>query len=162
MTQSGIVTFLFTDLIRATEHLQRIGDEADQRPLNSHHRLMTRAITANSGQELKWLGHGILAAFTPDADAVRSAIIAQQLCALQSRYGEAHEWFAQARTALDDQGARPLRAITDFDESLMHQSRSDLDGRSRAKPLFDSAVELFRTLGMSGLSRRAERLALGN
>jgi hypothetical protein len=46
MMQSGIVTFLFTDLIRSTEHLQRVGDEAGQRLFNSHHQLMTRAVTA--------------------------------------------------------------------------------------------------------------------
>src|SRR5262249_11968927 len=31
------------------------------------------------------------------------------LCALQRRYEEAVEWFAAARTVLDEQGARPLR-----------------------------------------------------
>jgi hypothetical protein len=29
-----------------------------------------------------------------------------RLCALQRRYGEAIEWFAQARVVLDEQGAR--------------------------------------------------------
>ena len=33
-----------------------------------------------------------------------------RLCALQGRYDEAVEWFARARTVLDEQGARPLRA----------------------------------------------------
>jgi tetratricopeptide (TPR) repeat protein len=85
-----------------------------------------------------------------------------RLCALQGRYDEAHEWFSRARMVLEEQGARPLRAIADFDEALMHQRREDDDGYSRARPFLDKAIELFRILGMTGWARRAEQLALGN
>jgi class 3 adenylate cyclase/tetratricopeptide (TPR) repeat protein len=78
MAQSGIVTFLFTDLIQSTEHLQRAGDEAGQQLFRAHHRLMTQAVTANGGEELEWLGDGILAAFSSASDAVRCAISVQQ------------------------------------------------------------------------------------
>ena len=44
-----------------------------------------------------------------------------RLCALDGRHEEAGRWFAEARVTLDAQGARPLRAIVDFDEALMHQ-----------------------------------------
>lgn len=40
-----------------------------------------------------------------------------RLCALQRRHDEAAQWFAKARAVLDEQGARPLRAIADFDEA---------------------------------------------
>ena len=40
-----------------------------------------------------------------------------RLCALQNRFDEASKWFDQARLALDEQSARPLRAIVDFDEA---------------------------------------------
>ena len=50
----------------------------------------------------------------------------------------------------------------DFNEALMHQRRGDLNGPFRAKPLLGSAVELLRTLGMTGWTRRAEQLALDN
>jgi hypothetical protein len=50
----------------------------------------------------------------------------------------------------------------DFDEALMHRRRGNLNGPFRAKPLLDAAVELFRTLGMTGGTRRAEQLALDN
>ena len=39
---------------------------------------------------------------------------------LQGRYDEAREWFAQARAVLDEQGARPLRAITEGIERASH------------------------------------------
>jgi class 3 adenylate cyclase/tetratricopeptide (TPR) repeat protein len=79
-----------------------------------------------------------------------------RLCALQGRYNEAGEWFAKARTVLDEQGARPLRAIVDFDEALMHQRHgTDL---ALAQPLFEAALEQFRKLEMSGWVKAAEKV----
>ena len=84
-----------------------------------------------------------------------------RVCALQQRYDEAVEWFAKARTALDEQGARPLRAIVDYDEALMYARRAAPGDRERAAPLVDAALAQFRTLGMSGWIRRAEALEAG-
>ncbi|HUA36317.1 MAG TPA: AAA family ATPase [Candidatus Binataceae bacterium] len=80
-----------------------------------------------------------------------------RLCALQGRYDDAAVWFAQARRVLDEQGARPLRAITDFDESLMC-IRAETPGKALA--LLDNALEQFRRLGMTGWLRRGEQLQL--
>ena len=75
-----------------------------------------------------------------------------RLCALDGRHEEASRWFAEARVTLDAQGARPLRAIVDFDEALMHQRA----GRpAAARPLLEAAVEQFARLGMTGWLRRA-------
>src|SRR5262249_31173608 len=81
-----------------------------------------------------------------------------RLRALQRRYEEALEWFAKARTVLDEQGARPLRAIVDYDEALMYARRDGPGDRERALPLLDSALAQFRALGMPGWIRRAEAL----
>ncbi|HUA34554.1 MAG TPA: AAA family ATPase [Candidatus Binataceae bacterium] len=78
MAQSGTVTFLFTDLVGSTEHLERAGDEAGQQLFRAHHKLMTDAVTAAGGQELQWLGDGVLAVFASTADAIRCAIQVQQ------------------------------------------------------------------------------------
>ena len=88
------------------------------------------------------------------------------LCALQGRYDEAVGWFAQARAVLDEQGARPLRAIVDFDEALMHHRRGEAGdpstslraSKERAAPLLDAALQQFRELGMTGWIKRAEEL----
>jgi hypothetical protein len=80
------------------------------------------------------------------------------LCALQGRHDEAVEWFARARAVLEEQGARPLRAITDFDEALMYIRRGAPGDRERASPLLDAALQQFRALGMTGWIRRAESL----
>jgi tetratricopeptide (TPR) repeat protein len=80
------------------------------------------------------------------------------LCALQGRHDEAVEWFARARAVLEEQGARPLRAITDFDEALMYIRRGAPGDRERASPLLDAALQQFRALGMTGWIKRAESL----
>ena len=72
-----------------------------------------------------------------------------RLCALQRRYDEASEWFAQARVVLKEQGARPLRAITDYDEALMFLRRADAGDRESARPLLKVAAEQFRNIGMT-------------
>jgi tetratricopeptide (TPR) repeat protein len=81
-----------------------------------------------------------------------------RLAALQGRHDEACDWFAQARTVLDEQGARPLRAIVDYDEALMYARRGAPGDAERARPLVDVALAQFRTLGMPGWIRRAEAL----
>jgi class 3 adenylate cyclase len=74
MAQPGTVTFLFTDLVDSVRHLQVVGDETGQRVFRAHHKLMTEALTANGGQELQWLGDGVLGIFAPSADAVCAAV----------------------------------------------------------------------------------------
>src|SRR5579885_1953846 len=78
MNQSGTVTFLFTDLVNSTEHLQAAGDEAGHQLFRAHHKLLTDAVNAAGGQELQWLGDGVLAVFSSAAEAVRCAIQVQQ------------------------------------------------------------------------------------
>ncbi|HKA31298.1 MAG TPA: AAA family ATPase [Candidatus Binatia bacterium] len=89
---------------------------------------------------------------------VDSRLAMARLCALQQRYNEAVDWFAKARTVLDQQGARPLRAIVDFDEALMYARRGEPGDAERARPLLDAALARFRSLGMPGWIRRAETL----
>jgi class 3 adenylate cyclase/tetratricopeptide (TPR) repeat protein len=81
-----------------------------------------------------------------------------RLCALQQRWSEAAEWFAKSRTVLDEEDARPLRAIVDYDEALMYARRGAPGDPERAGPLLDAALRQFRTLGMPGWIRRAEAL----
>ena len=89
-----------------------------------------------------------------------------RLSALQRRHDEACEWFARARAVLDEQGARPLRAIADFDEAVMYRRRGAPGDRERARPLLERARPLlerarrrFEDLGMSGWLRRAGKMA---
>jgi tetratricopeptide (TPR) repeat protein len=79
-----------------------------------------------------------------------------RLCALQHRYDEAIDWFAKARVVLDEQDARPVRAITDYDEALMYLRRHERGDVERARPLLDVALEQFHAIGMTGWIRLAE------
>lgn len=80
-----------------------------------------------------------------------------RLCALDGRLDEADHWFAQARQVLEEQGARPLRAVADFDQALM---RIRAGHPRQARPPLDAAAGQFQQLGMTGWLRRAEELAL--
>ena len=81
-----------------------------------------------------------------------------RLCAVSGRFDEAQDWFAKARTVLDEQGARPLRAIVDYDEALMYARRGDEGDAARALPLLDAALLQFAEIGMTGWTERAEPL----
>jgi DNA-binding CsgD family transcriptional regulator len=84
-----------------------------------------------------------------------------QLCALQGRHDEAVAWFAKAREVLDEQGARPLRAIVDYDEALMYVRRGRRGDRGRAMPLVEAALSQFREIGMTGWIVLGEKLERG-
>jgi tetratricopeptide (TPR) repeat protein len=81
-----------------------------------------------------------------------------RLCVLQGRHREAMSWFAEARRVLDEQGARPLLAIADYDEALTYARRAGLGDTERARPLLDSARQQFEAMRMTGWIRRAEEL----
>jgi len=92
------------------------------------------------------------------APMVDARLALARLCALTGRYEEARRWFAEARPVLSEQGARPLLAVTDHDEALMHVRRGEADDLERARPLLDSARRQFEAIGMTGWIRRAEEL----
>jgi DNA-binding SARP family transcriptional activator len=74
-----------------------------------------------------------------------------RVCALGRRGEEAGRWFAAARVVLDEQAARPLRAVVDHDEALMHLRHGD---PATARPLAAAAADQFRDLGVTGWQRR--------
>jgi tetratricopeptide (TPR) repeat protein len=92
----------------------------------------------------------------PHADARLSLA---RVCALAGRWDEAAAWFAEARAVLDAQGARPLRALCDFDEAWMRLRRGA--GRDQACAGLERAMAQFDAVGMPGWRRRAEALAAG-
>jgi tetratricopeptide (TPR) repeat protein len=81
-----------------------------------------------------------------------------RLCALTGRFDEARKWFEKARRVLEEQGARPLRAITDFDEAWMEVRRGREGDRRRGSALLEDVRESFESIGMPGWLRRADEL----
>ena len=78
MKQSGTVTLLITNIVNSTRILSRTGDEPGQQAFRIHHKLLSNAVSTCGGEELEWLGDGMVASFTSAADAVRCAIQMQQ------------------------------------------------------------------------------------
>ncbi len=58
----------------------------------------------------------------------------------------------------DEQGARPLRAIVDYNEALMYIRRGEPGDRERAARLLKAALSQFREIAMTGWITRAEEL----
>jgi class 3 adenylate cyclase/tetratricopeptide (TPR) repeat protein len=75
---SGLVTILFTDLVGSTELLSRAGDEEAQRIFRAHHDLISEVASTHGGEEVKWLGDGLMVAFPSALDALRAAVAMQQ------------------------------------------------------------------------------------
>ncbi|MEX2238509.1 MAG: helix-turn-helix transcriptional regulator [Dehalococcoidia bacterium] len=87
-----------------------------------------------------------------------SRALGQLLC-LSGQPDGAHEWFVFARKVLDEQRARPLRALVDFNEAQMWSCVAGSEGRSQI--LADAALRQFEELGMKGWSQKTERLLHG-
>ena len=91
--------------------------------------------------------------------AVDARLCMGRLAALDRRPDEARRWFASSRQVLDEQGARPLRAVVDLDEATMLIRLGLVNGGGELAKLLDLAVEKFAALDMPGWLRRAEQLA---
>jgi len=78
MTDGGVVTLLFTDLVGSTELLERIGDDAAEEVRRTHFRLLRDAVSGAGGEEVKNLGDGLMTVFPSAVDAVRCAVSMQQ------------------------------------------------------------------------------------
>ena len=85
-TRNSITIILFSDLVGSTELMQSVGDESAQHLFAEHHRLLKEAVQATGGDELQWMGDGLMVAFSSTADAVRCAVAMQR--AARQQLGE--------------------------------------------------------------------------
>ena len=74
----GIRTVLFTDIADSTTLTQALGDEAALAMLGVHDTIVSDALSASGGREVKHTGDGIMASFVSAAGAVRCAIEIQR------------------------------------------------------------------------------------
>jgi len=73
-----------------------------------------------------------------------------RLAAVRGRDDEALDWFAKARTVLDEQGALPLSVVVDHDEAIVQLRTGH---RPEALTLRARALAAAETLAMSGWAR---------
>src|SRR5262249_45011532 len=83
-----------------------------------------------------------------------------RLLALTGGQAAAREQFARARTGLEADGRRPLRAIVDHDEALVLLGARPPD-RLGAAPLLSAALDQFEALGMDAWAAHARALRDG-
>ncbi len=78
MTSSGgVVALLFTDLVRSTEMLARLGDDAADELRRRHFAGLRQAVAASDGEEIKSLGDGLMVSFTSPVAALSCAVAMQ-------------------------------------------------------------------------------------
>ena len=107
---SGVVTFLFTDLIGSTELFDRLGEEAAEQLIRTHFRLLRGVVSDAGGEVVKSLGDGLMVAFSSPLAALRCAVAMQDAVAehTRSRPGEAF----MVRVGLH--AGEPVRGEDDF------------------------------------------------
>jgi class 3 adenylate cyclase len=77
-TRSRLVTVLFTDLVRHTEMMSRLGDEQGREVLREHERITREVLKAHGGTEVKTMGDGFMASFGSVTKAVECAVALQR------------------------------------------------------------------------------------
>jgi class 3 adenylate cyclase/tetratricopeptide (TPR) repeat protein len=88
VVSSGVVTFLFTDLVGSTELLQTLGDDAADELRRRHFSVLRQALSTHGGTEVKSLGDGLMAAFASPLAAVRAAVAIQRAMTTDSEFPE--------------------------------------------------------------------------
>ena len=91
MSTPGVLTILFTDLVRSTELLDSMGDEQWEPHRRRHFETVRRVVAAHNGEEVKTIGDSFMVVFTSPADAVSCAVAIQQAVEYESRAGAGPE-----------------------------------------------------------------------
>jgi tetratricopeptide (TPR) repeat protein len=73
----GVVALLFTDLVRSTELLTSLGDDAADELRRRHFAGLRQAVAASGGEEIKSLGDGLMVSFTSPVAALSCAVAMQ-------------------------------------------------------------------------------------
>ncbi len=68
-----LATVLFTDIVGSTERAVALGDHAWRALLETHHDIVRRELIRHRGQEIEFMGDGLLATFDGPARAIRCA-----------------------------------------------------------------------------------------
>jgi class 3 adenylate cyclase len=73
-----LATVMFTDIVGATEHVERAGDRAWREMLEKHHSLVRKELTRFRGREIDTAGDGFFATFDGPARGVRCALAVRE------------------------------------------------------------------------------------
>ena len=156
-------TFMFTDIVKSTDLVEAIGDDAWEHLLSWHDQALRGAFKVHGGEELKQLGEGFFVAFPSVTSAVECAVAIQRSLAEHRRD---HGFSPQVRIGLH--AAEATRRSRDYGGRGVHVaarigacaegseiviSASSFDGVAFSYPLASE-----RTLTLKGVS---EPVAVG-
>src|SRR3989304_8083548 len=110
-TLGGTVTLLFTDLVRSTELLERLGDDEAEPLWRAHFDLLRQARAARGGQEGKTIGDAIRPAFPSAVDALACAVAMQQA---MHRYSQAQPREQRLSLRVGLHAGEPIRKGEDY------------------------------------------------
>ena len=108
---------------------------------------------AEHAGQLKKLALDLIASEVADYTPISSELTVARTAALLGDLDEARAAFERARAALEARGARPLRAVVDYDEALVLR----LHDAAAATRLLEAARSEFAELEMTGWLERADR-----
>src|SRR5690348_3133522 len=77
-TRAETATVLFTDLVDSTGLRRTLGDDGADEVRRAHDRVLSEAIAARGGTEVKGTGDGVMAVFSAAGEAVTAAVVMQQ------------------------------------------------------------------------------------
>ena len=81
MSDGGVRTFCFTDLVDSTSYFASLGDEAADVARRDHFRLVADSAAAHGGEVVKTIGDSVMLSFLSPAEAVTCAVRIQQAAA---------------------------------------------------------------------------------
>ena len=116
-TPRAVKTFMFTDIVKSTNLVEAIGDEAWENLLHWHDQTLRSLFGEHEGEEVKHAGDGFFVAFSDAAGAVECAAAIQRTLADHRRK---HGFAVQVRIGLHS--AEATRRGRDYGGKGVHQA----------------------------------------
>lgn len=113
----AIKTLMFTDIVKSTNLLEAIGDDAWQHLLRWHDQTLRSLFSSHGGEEVKQVGDGFVVAFAVASEAVESAVAIQRALA---DHRKAHGFSPQVRIGLHT--AEVTRKGMDYEGRGVHEA----------------------------------------
>ncbi|HEY8952850.1 MAG TPA: adenylate/guanylate cyclase domain-containing protein [Candidatus Dormibacteraeota bacterium] len=110
-------TFMFTDIVKSTNLVEAMGDEAWENLLRWHDQTMRSLLAAHRGEEVKQAGDGFFFAFPDSVSAIECAVAIQRTLA---GHRSAHGFAPQVRIGLHV--AEATRRGRDYSGKSIHEA----------------------------------------
>ena len=117
-TRRAAKTFMFTDIVKSTNLLEAMGDEAWEDLLTWHDQTLRSSFAAHGGEEVNTTGDGFFVAFDAPAEAIECAVAIQRSLAEHRRE---HGFAPQVRIGLHS--AEATRRGRDYGGKGIHEAQ---------------------------------------